>query len=664
MMLFAFLHLRAFSHLGGALFGHAFDFRETFREISAGWVYIMDRMRGREPTPDRGARRIAHYETVFERPRQANLPTNKGLGETDAEKGLLSPSRVQLETPPWLELPRHNRREKSEALEVQIEKELERRGYGSHIPGRGHIGPAREADEALGHKPQRSWWRSVYSRVSQSGPEPEDEQRLTPQPSKQRKSKSKSKSRPPGSRDFGADRSLLFEHEYDFNDPPPQPILNSHRSRRQDRQRSPPVEDQLDTLAPLSGFRDTRSSQQARQSKQRSTGHPTPSHPSLPPPRSSLSPPIPSSRPIQSTSQTPFARSDSLLGRVFPPSANPSNPSSVDHHESDSGRSLPSSTHGAPASRMTPRGRLILTTPQILGKQPERRGPLNQPMEYLTPTPLQAPPARSVEVLHSNELEPAAPPGEWMPQGSHIRETALPDQRPVLTLNTTPDGLITSPLSDDFAGHSFDPPVPRLPDSSEKPKQRSKPQSLSPGLRRQSAQIYSPDSPSRRGRRQSADVTPPQIPASSYTPPASSPRNQDRHGKHRQSAPLDEVQYSPVYHEQELRRAGYQVETMRSDITQPSLSGTPFAVKYPAVMPSSRELPRAAPGLPQPPTSSRPSYDPYSAVVAAAQSNYSPPREENRRTRRPQQRRKEFAIEGLHDPYDPTMTIHDECMTE
>ncbi|KAF8178538.1 organic solute transporter Ostalpha-domain-containing protein [Mycena galopus ATCC 62051] len=151
MMCFAFLHLRAFSYKPYKPFHdprskappptptprwrslcHAFDFRETFREIRAGW----------------------------------------NLGETDAEKGLLSPSGVQLETP-WLEIPGRNRREKSEALEVQIEKELERRGYGSHIPGRGHIGPAHDADGPPGHKPQRSWWRSVYSRVSQSGPEPE-----------------------------------------------------------------------------------------------------------------------------------------------------------------------------------------------------------------------------------------------------------------------------------------------------------------------------------------------------------------------------------------------------------------------------------------------------------------------------------------------------------
>ncbi|KAJ7125042.1 organic solute transporter Ostalpha-domain-containing protein, partial [Mycena epipterygia] len=194
MMLFAFLHLRAFTYKPYRPFhdprskappptptprlrslGNALDFRETFREIHVGWIYILDKIRGREPTPDMGARRIAHYESAFGRPRPSNLPTSKGLGESDdVEKGFLSPSAIQMETredTSWLGLGGYNRREKSEGLEVQIERELERRGYGSHIPGRGHIGPAHDADVAPGHKIQRSWWRSVYSRVSQSGPE-------------------------------------------------------------------------------------------------------------------------------------------------------------------------------------------------------------------------------------------------------------------------------------------------------------------------------------------------------------------------------------------------------------------------------------------------------------------------------------------------------------
>jgi hypothetical protein len=497
------------------------------------------------------------------------------------------------------------------------------------IPGRGHIGPAHDADGAPNHKPQRSWWRSVYSRVSQSGPEPEDEARFTSQPSKPKKSKSKS--RPSRSRDIDADRRLLIEHEYDFEDPPPQPMLNSHRSRRQDRQhRHVPVEDHLDSVAPSSVFAAHRSSHKVRQPKQRSSSNQ----------RANPYPPTPPSQPrhAELSSQATFSRSDSLLGRVFPPSAG--DPSSV-AHGSDSGRSLPSVSTHVPQTRATPRGRLILTTPQILGK-PERLSPLNQPVQYATPTPQQAPPARSEEAVHSNTLEPTAPTDRWMAQGSHLHESALPpipDDRPVLTLNTTAGGLSSSPLSDDFAGHSFDPPVPRLPDSSQKGKRRSKPEAPSPGLRRSSAQMYSPESPPHRGRRQSVDVNPLQIPESSYTRPSSSRPIDERRGKHRMSAPLDAAprsQYSiPSYPEEQLRLSGYQVENMRSDITQPSYSGTPHFVKYPPVMPSGRQLPTASPGFPQPPTATQLSYqrDPYSVVAGA--SNYSPPRQENRSTQRP-----------------------------
>ena len=45
------------------------DFRETFREIWTGCVYMFDKIRGNEPKPDFGARRIAHYEGAFGRSR-------------------------------------------------------------------------------------------------------------------------------------------------------------------------------------------------------------------------------------------------------------------------------------------------------------------------------------------------------------------------------------------------------------------------------------------------------------------------------------------------------------------------------------------------------------------------------------------------------------------
>ncbi|KAJ7502904.1 organic solute transporter Ostalpha-domain-containing protein [Mycena galericulata] len=662
MMLFAFLHLRAFSYKPYQPFhdpkskqppptptprlrslGHVLDFRETFREIRVGCVYILDKMRGREPTPDMGVRRIAHYESAFGRPRPSNLRPSTGLGESrpnDVEKGLLE-SREGM--PSWLGVPEHSRREKSESLEVQIQKELERRGYGSHIPGRGHIGPAHDADGAPSHQPQRSWWRSVYSRVSQSGPEPEDEQRLTSQPS--RRKKSKSQSRPPGSRDIDADRRRLVEYDYNYNfeDPPPQPVLTSHRNHRQDRRQHVLREEHLDTLAPLSVFTAHRSSHQVRQPKQRNSSNPIPSQLPLANsgPPLSYSQPLSTPTPLGSSLQTPLARSDSLLGRVFPPSA--SHASSIENaHHSDSGSSLPSvSTHGVTPFRATPRGRLILTTPQILGKvtPTERRNTLNHPAEYLTPTPQEAPPASSLEAFQSNGTEDAVQIDERLSHGSHIRESANHDQRHVLASDAILDGLLTSPLSTDFTTNGFGgaTPAPQLRNSSQNPLRRDNPLPRAPssGLRRASAQIYSPDSPSRRVRRQSVEVQTPQIPESSYTHPAlGHPKERPRgQSNRRMSAPLDAVphsQYSiPFYQEEELRRSGYSVENMSSDITQPSLSGTPNAVKYPPAGNSLQLL-----GLP-PPTSTQLPYprDHYSNIVGA--SSAARPQEEARRARRP-----------------------------
>ncbi|KAF8200721.1 organic solute transporter Ostalpha-domain-containing protein [Pholiota molesta] len=92
MMLFAFLHIRAFTYKPYSQLsdgnpypsrtpqwrslGHAMDFRETFREIWVGCIYMFDSMRGKEPTPDFGVIREVHYRSAFgrQRPYQTNLP--------------------------------------------------------------------------------------------------------------------------------------------------------------------------------------------------------------------------------------------------------------------------------------------------------------------------------------------------------------------------------------------------------------------------------------------------------------------------------------------------------------------------------------------------------------------------------------------------------------
>jgi hypothetical protein len=122
--------------------GHAFDFRETFREIIAGTIYVFDRWRGHEPSPDRGARRAAYLEEAFGKNRPSFVPQAKGDHQRE-------PRRLEVEVAEsinvdvggerqWLGLGDdyvyglgYARREKSDGLGQVIEKELERRGLGS-----------------------------------------------------------------------------------------------------------------------------------------------------------------------------------------------------------------------------------------------------------------------------------------------------------------------------------------------------------------------------------------------------------------------------------------------------------------------------------------------------------------------------------------------------
>ncbi|KAF7321521.1 hypothetical protein MKEN_00673000 [Mycena kentingensis (nom. inval.)] len=643
MMLFGFLHLKAFSYKPYRPFhdpksnkpppqqtprlralAHAMDFRETFRELKAACVYLLDRIKGREPTPDRGARRLAHYEGAFDRTRPSNLPTSKVATEnldTDLEKGLLPRVQQPSNNVPWLKLPGDDRREKSEDLEVQIGKELERRGYGSHIPGRGHIGQPPESRKiAASHKPQRSWWRSVYSRVSQSAAEADEEENLTSKPMRRKQTRSRHRSR-----DLEADRRLLVEHDLTFDDPPPPSLFRSHQSRFEGNHRSP-VEEHYDRVAPLSAFDVHRSSRQQRPSNKVRK----------PPPPPALS----------DSSRATSPSGESLFGRIFPPSINP--PSSLGHAPA-SDAELPSvSAHGVSPARATPRGHLVVSTPQIVS-------PSKATANYNTPEPQVVTMAiRSVEAIpypgsqewsaqgshrrdsalaapppdrtipntaggppewtalgsHGRDSAVAAPrpnrpivntaggPPEWTAQGAHARDFA--DKAPVLTLNTQPDGLITSPLSADVPSEFGRFSGPHRPTN----------------LRRQSAQVSSPASPSRTKRRQSVDTgilpPPPQRPQMTYTRPAERERG-------RTSNRTTHNQY-----EEQLRRSGYNVENMRSDITQPSYSGTAQAYKYPTpAMPTTLVMPGslAQPGLPARQISNPLSYPHYSYADPASSSS-------------------------------------------
>ncbi|KAJ7594634.1 organic solute transporter Ostalpha-domain-containing protein [Mycena floridula] len=242
MMLFASLHIKAFSYKPYRPFhhpdssepppqrtpklkalGHALDFRETFREIWQGWLYLYDKMRGKPPKLDSEVKQWSHYEGAFDRTRPSYMvdhdvhvtpPTH---GRSDLVYDVRNPE-IQ-----WLGQGDNYgygiAREKSEGLEARIEKELDRRGYGN-IPGRGHIKPAHEADAPAQHQTQRSWWRSVYDRISSTGYEEQP----------QRKSNHSKQHPRHHHRDSDATRGLLYEYPYEIEDQPPRGLIREHLS--------------------------------------------------------------------------------------------------------------------------------------------------------------------------------------------------------------------------------------------------------------------------------------------------------------------------------------------------------------------------------------------------------------------------------------------------
>ncbi|TFK44434.1 organic solute transporter Ostalpha-domain-containing protein [Crucibulum laeve] len=207
MMLFAFLHIRAFtykayrpiqsSHSRLLLpqptprlrsLGHAIDFRETFREIWVGCVYMFDKMCGRQPTTDLGVLRTAHYETAFGLPRglQLNREKNSVTPSKKVRNGRATLPAVEVEVDEaveyevegerqWLGVGNdygygigYLQREKSEGLEVQIERELKKRGYNTHA----YEAVTDQDRKTAQHQGKRSsWWRTIYDRISQSDAE-------------------------------------------------------------------------------------------------------------------------------------------------------------------------------------------------------------------------------------------------------------------------------------------------------------------------------------------------------------------------------------------------------------------------------------------------------------------------------------------------------------
>ncbi|KAJ3570906.1 hypothetical protein NP233_g4098 [Leucocoprinus birnbaumii] len=202
MVLFALLHIKAFTYKiyrppydpdsdllppektpRWKSLGHAMDFRETFKELWIGCVYMWHKSLGKEPAVDTGAIRAQYYEGVFGKARPTQYQQRQD--EEDSDDGNIDSKQptlpqVQVEVTERVEVDiggekqwlgvgdnygyglKFLQRERSEGLEMQIEKELEKRGYTLRNEEAVDLDPPK-------HPKQKSWWRSIYNRISQSG---------------------------------------------------------------------------------------------------------------------------------------------------------------------------------------------------------------------------------------------------------------------------------------------------------------------------------------------------------------------------------------------------------------------------------------------------------------------------------------------------------------
>ncbi|KAJ3795431.1 organic solute transporter Ostalpha-domain-containing protein [Lentinula aff. detonsa] len=503
MMLFGFFHIIAFTykvykHRNPSqtdvlpsqrmsrlhALGHAMDFRETVRELWIGTIYLWEKIRGRDPQPDMNARRAAHYENAFA-PARPSGPIVKE--QTEKADPLVFPViRVEKEYydaahgRQWLGYGNDYGyglyREKSDDLEVQIERELERRGYGSQSPGQDRINLATDAEEiGHSHQPQRSWWRSIYTRISQSGPEYDGANLTSTQLSAHSRhvSRRKSESRddPPKIRYRNLSRDV--EKRYDMDDPPPTSLFRSKRTSalsktgRGSYSFVAPYADE-DMLTPLSVF-NGRAFQ--RTSQQRNSAHKQEPNIALPytvdRPSKPFSGPLPlSSSPPQSLLAPMMMSQDSAsadsLGRVFPSRSSDAN---LTAHGTDNMHST-GYVHTVPRTSLTSR----------------EGGHVNRVAGERSPVLGQA--LRPVNNSRATAVPVIGPMPEANLQGD-IYEVALEHQRnDYAIIEHQP---ITSPVIQPLIPIWLTrPPSPPRPAPTSQTRNRP-----SPGLRRSSAQVYS-----------------------------------------------------------------------------------------------------------------------------------------------------------------------------
>jgi hypothetical protein len=390
-------------------------------------------------------RRAAHYEEAFGRPRLAyagpekNLKGSHNLGEKSAAHPVVTvevDQEVQTEVGgerQWLGTGDdygyglgYLRRERSEGLVAQIERELGRRGIGlrpSHDePTPLNVGSS--DDNARHQRSRRSWWRTIYDRISQTGHEETDQL----DPYTQRRLK-----RTSHPRREEAHQRLLQDHadvltcDMDF-----ERHVSDHRA-------------EADILAPLSVYHNHRRSQYSRNHSRHFS--------ELPNGGSALS--HRETHRVASVPVTPSPnnRSDSLLARMFPQSDN----GSFRDRETDSAHSfLSSSTRGISSSKRTLKSHSINSTVGILSSDEiavmrDRR--LVGPDDAIHP--LHAPSDRLSVDVASTDNPPILPEKDYLVY-PHLLESGHRKQIPprfpsppfLVMKNTSTISVTTSPAAD------------------------------------------------------------------------------------------------------------------------------------------------------------------------------------------------------------------------
>ncbi|KAL5492651.1 hypothetical protein ACEPAI_4098 [Sanghuangporus weigelae] len=159
---------------------HAFDFRETLREIWEGCAYIFRKWRGFETDPK--ARRLIIRDDIFGEKVPNEIRSKKGVRASATERDVMYQSvsvSVEVEKEVHVDAERQwlgtgddyiyglefPRRERTAGFEEQVEIELERRGLSIRSSGNADAisseGPSPGYDRR-----QRSWWRRALERMS------------------------------------------------------------------------------------------------------------------------------------------------------------------------------------------------------------------------------------------------------------------------------------------------------------------------------------------------------------------------------------------------------------------------------------------------------------------------------------------------------------------